>query len=82
MLQYGQLRGLADHSFEACESHARKIRSRTAFVFDVPEGEQATLPRPGQEHTKQTSIGQAPNSLARQNKSGAPRAKWTVVNTF
>src|ERR1700681_1296001 len=33
MLQCGQLRVLGDHSIEACESHARKIRSRAAFVL-------------------------------------------------
>src|ERR1700730_4952469 len=33
MLQCGQLRVRGDHSFEACESHARKIRSRAAFVL-------------------------------------------------
>jgi hypothetical protein len=28
------------------------------FRIDVPEGEQATLPRPAQEYTKQRTIGQ------------------------
>jgi len=33
MLQCGQLRLLGDHSIEACEGRARKIRSRAAFVL-------------------------------------------------
>jgi hypothetical protein len=33
MLQCEQLRALGDHSIEACENHARKIRSRAAFVL-------------------------------------------------
>jgi hypothetical protein len=37
MLQCAQLRVLGDHSIEACESRARKIQSRAAFVLMFPQ---------------------------------------------
>jgi hypothetical protein len=60
MLQCEQLRALGDHSIEACEKPRPQNPIPRGFRIDVTEGEQAALPRPGHEHTKQSTIGQAP----------------------